>query len=409
MPRIQMIHRDSTVTELDADRITFNVQREVTHYPIAIINTRVGLDLNQSQVGIAVSGIFTDDTDATGGAGSSMTIDTSINGSQSLQATWYELYASWNAVKSDLDGVSIRFQTTGQINANLGEDITLQLKNGSGSSTVATNSIIVIDISSTTSSDSLADTIASAINSASVKVDTATTGCSSILTVTQASGQMETLSQDAQGGSGFNGERITIKNTVEGANGDHVVTVSKDDAGATWSNQFLVTSMSGGASSQKKTMEDKVQDLLNLANMSAGGALVSPNAIAGSVIDIPDGVSSKDASRFLRVDQMKTVKKYVVGVRIPYESLASSSSGSKVLRQYLIPSGVGTDFSSEENNRAFDPTTVVNNETIRPNPFLEQGVAIPAVLKSYNPTFNAGDGYWGYELEFAAVEQLVGI
>ena len=167
--------------------------------------------------------------------------------------------------------------------------------------------------------------------------------------------------------------------------------------------------MSGGASSQKKTMEDKVQDLLNLTNMSAGGALVSPNAIAGSVIDIPDGVSSKDASRFLRVDQMKTVKKYVVGVRIPYESLASSSSGSKVLRQYLIPSGVGTDFSSEENNRAFDPTTVVNNETIRPNPFLEQGVAIPAVLKSYNPTFNAGDGYWGYELEFAAVEQLVGI
>ena len=136
MPRIQMIHRDSTVTELDADRITFNVQREVTHYPIAIINTRVGLDLNQSQVGIAVSGIFTDDTDATGGAGSSMTIDTSINGSQSLQATWYELYASWNAVKSDLDGVSIRFQTTGQINANLGEDITLQLKNGSGLSLI---------------------------------------------------------------------------------------------------------------------------------------------------------------------------------------------------------------------------------------------------------------------------------
>ena len=42
-------------------------------------------------------------------------------------------------------------------------------------------------------------------------------------------------------------------------------------------------------------MEDKVQDLLNLSNMSAGGALVSPNAIAGSVIDIPDGVSSVDA------------------------------------------------------------------------------------------------------------------
>ena len=89
MPKIQMLHRDSSVTELDADAITFNVTRMTTNHPIPIINTRLGLDLNQAQIGIAVSGIFTDDVEVSGGSGSAMTIATSINGSQSLAATLY--------------------------------------------------------------------------------------------------------------------------------------------------------------------------------------------------------------------------------------------------------------------------------------------------------------------------------
>ena len=152
-----------------------------------------------------------------------------------------------------------------------------------------------------------------------------------------------------------------------------------------------------------------MQDLLNLANMSAGGGLVSPNALAGSVVDIPEGVASFDASKFLRVDEAKTVKKYIVGIRIPYESLASSTTGNRVLRQYLIPSGIGTDFSASANTAEFDPTSVVNNQTVRPNPFLEQGIAIPAILTMFNPNYNAGDGYWSYSMTVAAVEQLVGI
>ena len=409
MPKIQMIHRDSSITELDADNVVFDLTRMVTNFPIAVINTRLGLDLNQSSITITLDGILTDDVEAAGGNGSAMTIDTSLNGSQTLLSTWYELFASWSAIKTELDGVKIRFQTTGQIDAGLGEDITLELKNASGTSTVVTNSIVIINIASTTSSDSLADTIVSGINGASIKINTATVACSAVLTVSQSSGQHQTLSMDAQSGTGFNGEKITIKNTILGSNGNHTTTVSKDDVGATWTKQFLVTNMTGGSSSQKKTKEDKVQDLLNLSNMSAGGALISPNAIAGSVIDIPDGISSVDASRFLRIDGMKTVQKYVVGLRIPYESLASSTDGTKVLRQFLIPSGIGTDFPSSGNNKAFDPTTVVNNEIIRPNPYLEQGVAIPVVLRKFNPSYNAGEGFWGYQMVFEPCEQLVGI
>jgi|8_EtaG_2_1085327.scaffolds.fasta_scaffold05229_2 hypothetical protein len=409
MPKIQLIRRDSSILELDAESILFDLVRVTTAYSLPIINTRAALDLNQTNISIQIGGIFTDDTEATAGAGSAFTIDTSINGSQTLKAAWYELYSSWNAVKLDLDGVEINFKSIGQINAGLGEDITIQLKNGSGSSTVVTNSIIVVNISSTTHSDSLADTIVSALGSAQVKVNTVTTNFSTIFTTSQSSGQFETLSQDQQGGSGFNGEKITIANKTFGSAGNHTVVVSKDNVGSDWTNQFWVTNATGGIAAQQMTMEDKVQDLLNLANMSAGGALINPNVMAGSVIDIPDGIASFDASRFLRVDDMKTVKKYIVGLRVPYESLASSTTGNRVLRQYLIPAGIGTDYSALENTKEFDPTTVVNNETIRPNPYLEQGVAIPVVLQMFKPSYNAGDGFWEYELNFAAVEQLVGI
>ena len=409
MPRIQLIRRDSSIMELDADSITFDLTRVITAYPLPILNTRVALDLNQTQIGITLQGIFTDDDQQTPGVGSAFTIDTSINGSQSLEATWYELFSSWNTVKTELDGVEINFKSVGQINAGLGEDITIQLKNGSGSSTVATNSIIVVNISSTTSSDSLSDTIATALGSAQVKVDTTTTNFSDIFTTSQSSGQLETLSQDSQSGSGFNGEKITITNKTVGSAGNHTVTVSKDNAGQDWTKQFLVTNAVGGVAATQLTMEDKVQDLLNLSNMSAGGALISPNALGGSVVDIPEGVASLDASRFLRVDNANVVKKYIVGLRVPYESLASSTDGNKVLRQYLIPSGIGTDFSSDQNTKSFDPTIVVNNETIRPNPYLEQGVAIPVVLTMFSPSYSAGDGFWSYEMTFTAVEQLVGI
>jgi len=409
MPKIQLIKRDSSILELDADTIMFDLVRVTSAYSLPIINTRAALDLNQTNIQIQISGIFTDDTEATSGAGAAFTIDTSVNGSQALKAAWYELYASWNAVKLDLDGVEINFKSIGQINAGLGEDITIQLKNGAGSSTVALNSIILVNIAPSTDSDDLSDRIATALGLAQVKVNNVTTNFSDIFTTSQSSGQLETLSQDQQGGSGFNGEKITIANKTFGTAGNHTVVVSKDNVGADWTNQFWVTNATGGVAAQQMTMEDKVQDLLNLSNMSAGGALINPNVMAGSVIDIPDGIASFDASRFLRVDEMKTVKKYVVGLRVPYESLASSTTGNRILRQFIIPAGIGTDYSAIENTSEFDPTTVVNNETIRPNPFLEQGIAIPVILQMFKPSYNAGDGFWEYELNFAAVEQLVGI
>ena len=179
--------------------------------------------------------------------------------------------------------------------------------------------------------------------------------------------------------------------------------------GQDWSAQFYVSDFSGGKTSSKLTKGDKVQDLLNIANMSAGGALLNPGAALGNSINIPSSVSSFDPSKFLNVSESKTVRKFIVGVRIPYDSIASSSTSSTVLRQFIIPSGLGTDHSSISNNKSYDPVTIEDGETTRPNPFLEQGVAIPAVIVAFTPQYNAGDSVYTYTLQMTVVEQLVGI
>jgi len=412
MPRIQVIRRDSSVIELDASDISFDLQRMAISHAMPIIATRIGLDLNQTEIGIGVEGILRDDTTAIGGAGASMTWDLSMNGSQTLVATWSQLYASWSGQRAFLPGAQIQFQSAGQISAGLGEDITVKLYDGSsGTSTdvIATKSIIYVRADDSESTDNLANRIVGDLNEATVKVDGSNATITSIFTVTQSAGQYQSISQEDQSGSGFDGERITIKNTVHGIVGNHTVVVSKNTAGQTWLQQFSVTNMTGGTLGKKYSMGDKVQDLLNIANMSAGGALASPSLAIGSVLSIPDSVSSVDASSLIGVGDMKTVKKYIVGLRVPYESLVTDTTGSQVLRQFLIPAGIGTDYSAESNTYDYDPSSTVNNEVTRPNPYLEQGVAIPVLLKTFQPSYSAGDGYWEYKMTFSAVEQLVGL
>lgn len=75
----------------------------------------------------------------------------------------------------------------------------------------------------------------------------------------------------------------------------------------------------------------------------------------------------------------------------------------------MIPAGAGTDYSAESNTYDYDPTLTIDNQTVRPNPFLEQGVAIPVVLLGFTPAYNAGEGHWQYTLTLAPVEQLIGL
>ena len=158
------------------------------------------------------------------------------------------------------------------------------------------------------------------------------------------------------------------------------------------------------------TRGDKVQDLLNMTvNVSAGGGLINPQSFAGNMIELPDSLSSFDVGNLLRIDQADSVKKYIVGLRIPYESLISSDSNFGEVRQFVIPTGAGTDISAEKNTSAFDPVETISGEIVRPNPYLRQGIAISGVVQKFSAGYEAGDSVWTYDIEFAAAEQLLGI
>jgi hypothetical protein len=427
MPKIQLLRRDSTVIELDAENISFAITRGVQSFPLPFIATRYAIDLNQTDIGISINGILTDDEGEALGTGSAFTIDLSQSSGQIPSSTWYGQYSTsagaWNTVKADLDGVDISFKSIGQKTAGLGETTSIRLANGTTTSSVA-DSIIGINISSTTNTQTLSSTITTALASANITVNGATTAFSTAFSVTTSLGQQKNNSYYHQTGdvnATYTGERIQIKNQTIGKSGNLSVTVTKGvNAGSNtfalvegsqgrWDNQFLVTNLTGGLDSTKMTMGDKVQQILNLANASAGGALISPNVMTGELLDLPSSVASFDASRFLNIEDAATVKKYIVGVRIPYDSIASSALGQRVLRQYIVPAGPGTDYAPEKNTQSYDPTVSVNNQIIRPNPYLEQGVAIPCVVNTWNPSYNAGDGYWSYDLTLSVVEQLVGI
>lgn len=414
MPMIQLIRRDSTVIELEATSIGFSIQRNIMVHPIPILATRAGIDLNIPQVSIVIDGIITDDEGATGDASAEMTIDLSLAFGSAGASSWYAYFGSWSSIISTLDKVVVRFQTKGQIDANLGEAIELQFKNGSAANVVATVSTIYVDVSSTTNTDTLSTAIVNALNAASIKVNTSTVLFTSECTVSTKTGQVASVSYQNQNGStgSYTNEMIVIKNNATGSSGNSTTTIKRDIGSAqiVFDNTFFVSNMVGGVNGVQLTKGDKLQDLLNsITNPSAGGALISPNVLTGSLIDLPDSIASFDSAQFLRIDQAKAVKKYIIGVRIPYESLVSSVSGNRELRQFLIPAGPGTDYSAETNTESFDPVDIINNKPVRPNPFLRQGVAIPCVVQSFDPGYEAGDSVWTYQIQLAPLEQLVGL
>ena len=419
MPKIQLIRKDSSIIELDAEEIGFSIQRMVAVYPIPIVATRAALDLNQSMVTIKVSGILTDDEQAVGATGAVMSMDFSVGMGAIGGSSWWASAGSyaWGTFKTAiLDHAEIVFRSAGQISAGAGEDITIRLSNGAIASTVATNSVIGVNIASTTNTQTLATAIATALGSANVHVGGVSTAFSSIFSVSQKPGQATAISYQGQTGSSgtYAGELIEIRNTTKGAIGNSSVVVQRyalaSGNGMEWRYQPLVTDFTGGAASQKMTRGDKLQDLLNMTvNPSPGGALISPQVMSGSLIDLPDSIASLDASQFLRISESKAVQKYVVGIRVPYESIITSTTGDRVLRQFLIPAGPGTDHSAESNTESFDPKEEVDGKTVRPNPFLRQGVAIPAIIVNFDPIYAAGDSVWTYDLTLNACEQLVGI
>ena len=421
MPMIQLIKRDSSVIELEASSIQISVQRNIMSHPIPLLATRAALDLNIPQIGITIDGILTDDETASGSNGAQFSFDLSSSLTAAGAGSWHSSLevANWAAVLAELDGVAITFKVKGQVDANLQEATELYLYNGTAPIVPHTNpnvSRIQCNIAGTTDTSSLSNAIVASLNSGNTLVNTVSTALNTLITITQANGQNNTLSIISQTGNTtatpYTNELITIKNAISGESGNSQVSLRKyqNSTLGNWTKQFFITNMVNGVTGVQQTKGDKLQDLLNsIINPSVGGALISPQVLTGSLIDLPDSIASFNSAQFLNIDSSKAVRKMIVGVRIPYETLMSSTTGNRELRQFLIPAGPGTDYSSESNTEPFDPSETINGRLVRPNPFEQQGVAIPCVVQSFDPGYEAGDSVWTYQISLAPVEQLVGL
>ena len=345
MPMIQLIRRDGQIIELQAESINFSVVRSVAVWAIPVFGIRAAYDTNANMISMSITGVLTDDREVSGANGAVAQID--LSRSTTVANSWF---SQQGAINND---------TIAKIVTALhGKEI---IFSSCGQKTAGLGENITLRLYS------------------SGVVPAATVATKSIIPV------------DLTGVISNTGDITTaIKTAFDAAS------VKVNTATTTIASIF--------------SKGDKVQDLINMTvNASAGGGMLSPQSFTGDLIELPDSLASFDVSKLLRIDQSDSVSKYICGIRIPYDSMVTATGVSEEVRQFIVPSGPGTSYPSEENLEPFDPVDVIGGETVRPNPFFRQGVAIPGVVQSFEPSFAAGDSVWTYTLGFNAAEQLIGI
>ena len=418
MPMIQLIRRDGQIIELQAESINFSVVRSVAVWAIPVFGIRAAYDTNANMISMSITGALTDDREVSGANGAVAQID--LSRSTTVANSWFSQQGAINndtiaKIVTALHGKEIIFSSCGQKTAGLGENITLRLYSSGvvPAATVATKSIIPVDLTGVISNTGdITTAIKTAFDAASVKVNTATTTIASIFSTVQSAGAA-TLSGADQGAGTLSNEKLTMTNITKGTDGNVRTTLNGEitiSSTQDFTDPFFVSNFTSGVTGSRKSKGDKVQDLINMTvNASAGGGMLSPQSFTGDLIELPDSLASFDVSKLLRIDQSDSVSKYICGIRIPYDSMVTATGVSEEVRQFIVPSGPGTSYPSEENLEPFDPVDVIGGETVRPNPFFRQGVAIPGVVQSFEPSFAAGDSVWTYTLGFNAAEQLIGI
>ena len=158
MPKIQLIRRDSQILELDAEEISFSFQRMVAIHPLPALGTRAALDMNQTTIGIRVSGILTNDEEAVSGAGSSRSMDLSIGLGSTLGGTTY--FASVGSptvanLRNGLLGKEIVLRSKGQIDANLNEKIVIRFVQSPTTNILGTETIIQVGLGTQTTTEAI--------------------------------------------------------------------------------------------------------------------------------------------------------------------------------------------------------------------------------------------------------------
>jgi hypothetical protein len=186
-------------------------------------------------------------------------------------------------------------------------------------------------------------------------------------------------------------------------------------------NSPEITKFSGGATSEKKSAGDKVQDIYGIINNSttkagravttgllvgaAALAVVGTAGLAAAPIAASAGIGGSavlmgaNAAR-----QGETKQDYICGIQIPYNSMIKSTDGEQyVARNFFMPTGRiftrgGKEKGSEKNDQ---PASVTFSHDA------SEKTGIQGAVQKMDITYDAGETIYNFNLIFAPIDNLL--
>jgi hypothetical protein len=149
----------------------------------------------------------------------------------------------------------------------------------------------------------------------------------------------------------------------------------------------------GGTISARRSAGDKVQDLY---------AAVANNNVAGAIGGLFDNSSvgglSFDMTELLGRGE-KFVSTYIIGIKVPYESMKQSTGGERVLRNFILLTGAGRRGDADANTEPFSTKFDWQNKK----------TGIMGTLISFSAEQQGGQKYFDFTATFQPLDFIVGI
>lgn len=407
---IRLVKENKEVIELEATNMVLTTSRKVGGSAIPWSGSRrVGMDLNVNKAMINVQGVITDDV--TGSAGSSAKATINFGHVANAPSQQWDTSENMTNLLSSLDPEYIRLRdlndTERKIFLTAGTNLPGGVKAYYNAS--LNPSKIQIDHASSSYANDMATAVAAYINgefgsyftaatvSGSARYDDSTSACAVEITYTTNSGE---------------------------PNGDSKKAPAFVKAGGRSGrfNSPEISKFSGGASSEKKSAGDKVQDIYGIINNSttkagragataAVGAGVGIGALAlvvgtgGLAAPAVAAAGVGGAATFgIASANLQDNFDYICGIQIPYNSMIKSSDGEQyVARNFFMPTGRG--FTRRGKGKGSERNDQPASVTFSHDAFEKTG--IQGAVQKMDITYDAGETVYNFNLIFAPIDNLL--
>ena len=411
--KIQFIRRDGKIIECLAERFDISADRAVGVFPVPVTGERVGTDMNQVSTKVEIDGVILDDEANVPSATATPAI-ASINFTLSTTkdaATWSATFAgvmaarmaSLHAQLTNYNGTSIgatiEFVTETQAAEANGNKFVFEFTDaGAGGAHAVATPAGNIGVSLTAGSmvneaTGYAHIATRLHNSMTTSAVTETDAIAAGAAGTFASAITATLAAV----TGYGNAQVNFVQTVTGvASNGLSPTFWTPDQQQIDGDGFLSLPRHqlfyGGSISSRKSAGDKVQDLYAaVANnniFGAVGTILDNSAVSGLSFDLTDLTGRGETF----------VSSYIIGIKVPYESLKQSTNADPVIRNFILLTGMGNRGDADANTSPFSTEFDWQNKK----------TGIMGTVTSFSAEQQGGQKYFDFTATFQPLDMIVG-